>query len=165
MQFLKGWKEDRHLLFAAYSFSRLSQERLSQLEDIFAAGYHGQLDTHLLLVSPIFQVAKKATLRVFFRDEIRENDSSFGPGQFLNPATNLAAPRLDRLTRMRYGAELNFSALIEDLTSRAPKALRGRGTRAILGRRPSAETLYESVDDLGREERWLLSLSALNAVL
>lgn len=108
VQFLKGWKEDRHLLFAAYSFSRLSQERLTPLEGIFAAGYHGQLDTHLLLVSPIFQVAKKATLRVFFRDEIRENDSSFGPGQFLNPAANLAAPRLDRLTRMRYGAELNY---------------------------------------------------------
>lgn len=67
--------------------------------------------------------------------------------------------------RKGYGAELNFSALIEDLTSRAPKALRGRGTRAILGRGPSAETLYESVEDLGREERWLLSLSALNAVL
>ena len=63
--------------------------------------------------------------------------------------------------RKGYGAELNFIALLEELTSRAPKALLGRGTRALLGRRPSAESLYESFEDLGREERWLLSLSAL----
>ena len=65
--------------------------------------------------------------------------------------------------RKGYGAELNFTALLEDLTSRAPQALRGRGTRALLGRKPSAESLYESLDDLGREERWLSSLAALRA--
>lgn len=65
--------------------------------------------------------------------------------------------------RKGYGAELNFLALLEDLAARASKALRGRGTRALLARRPSADSLYESFDDLGREERWLLSLSALRA--
>ena len=63
--------------------------------------------------------------------------------------------------RKGYGAELNFIALLEDLTSRAPKALSGRGTRALLGRRSSSESLYESFEDLAREERWLLSLAAL----
>jgi hypothetical protein len=67
--------------------------------------------------------------------------------------------------KMGYGAEVNFLALVEDLFARAPRALRGKGTRALLGRRPAAESFYESLDDLAREERWLLSLSTLRAAL
>jgi len=33
----------------------------------------------------------------------------------------------------------------------------------LLARRPAAESLYESFDDLGREERWLATLTALRA--
>lgn len=67
--------------------------------------------------------------------------------------------------RMGYGAETNFLALVEELAGRAPRALRGKGTRAMLAKKPAAESLYESLDDLAREERWLLSLAALKAAL
>lgn len=65
--------------------------------------------------------------------------------------------------RMGYGAELNFRSLLEALALRAPPALLGRGSRALLARRPAGESLYESLDLLEREERWLLSLAALRA--
>ncbi|MBI3564319.1 MAG: hypothetical protein HY079_03885 [Elusimicrobia bacterium] len=87
---------------------------------------------------------------------------------FLEPARRL---RVDARSfdfsvlgpKMTYAAEPNFLALLEELCSRAPRALRGKGTRALLARRPAAESLYESYDDLSREERWLLTLSALRA--
>jgi hypothetical protein len=62
-----------------------------------------------------------------------------------------------------YASELNFMALLNELRARAPKALLGRGTRALLSRRPAAESAYESEADLEREERWLLSLCVLQA--
>lgn len=65
--------------------------------------------------------------------------------------------------RMTYAAEPNFLALLEELGSRAPAARRGRGTRALLARQPAARSLYESYEDLAREERWLLTLAALRA--
>jgi hypothetical protein len=67
--------------------------------------------------------------------------------------------------KMAYAAEANFLVLLEELTARAPAALRGKGTRALLARRPAADSLYESYDDLEREERWLLTLAALRAAL
>lgn len=67
--------------------------------------------------------------------------------------------------KMGYGAEANFLVLVEELVARAPRALRGKGTRALLARRPAADSLYESLDDLDREERWLLTLAALRAAL
>jgi hypothetical protein len=68
-------------------------------------------------------------------------------------------------SKMTYGAETNFLAFVEEMTARAPRALRGKGTRALLSRRPAGESLYESFDDLAREERWLLTLAALRAAL
>ncbi len=59
--------------------------------------------------------------------------------------------------KMLHGAEVNFSLLLAELSARAPRALRGRGTRALLARRPSSEYLYESIAGLRREERWLLT--------
>ncbi|HSA94179.1 MAG TPA: hypothetical protein VLE48_14295 [Terriglobales bacterium] len=108
VQFLKGWKEDKYLLFAAYTFSRLDQKQLTPLQEAFVAGYRGRVQRHVVAVSPVIRISDHVDLRGVFRDEIRDNDSSFGPGQFLDPARNLAAPRLDRLTRLRYGAELNY---------------------------------------------------------
>lgn len=67
--------------------------------------------------------------------------------------------------KMGYGAETNFRALLEELAARSPRALKGKGSRSILDRRPAAESLYESLDDLAREERWLLTLTALRAAL
>jgi stage V sporulation protein SpoVS len=67
--------------------------------------------------------------------------------------------------RMVYSAEVNFSLLLAELASRAPRALRGKGSRAMLAKRPAAESLYESLEDLKREQRWLLSLAALKAAL
>ena len=65
--------------------------------------------------------------------------------------------------RMGYGAELNFHALLEEFVSRAPRALRGGGTRALLAHRPAGDSLYESLDVLAREERWLFSVAVLRA--
>jgi hypothetical protein len=65
--------------------------------------------------------------------------------------------------KMAYGAEINFLVLLEDLAARAPGALRGKGTRAMLARRPAGDSRYESIDDLEREERWLLTIAALRA--
>jgi hypothetical protein len=64
--------------------------------------------------------------------------------------------------QMGYTAEANFLALVTELAARAPGALRGKGTRALLGKRPG-ESLYESLEDLEREERWLGTLAALRA--
>jgi len=67
--------------------------------------------------------------------------------------------------KMSHGAEVNFVTLLEELSSRAPRALRGKGTRAMLARRTAAESMYESLEDLRREERWLLTLAALRAAV
>ena len=67
--------------------------------------------------------------------------------------------------KMGYGAEVNFHAFLAELAARAPGALRGKGTRAMLARRPAGESAYESIDDLEREERWLITLAALRAAL
>ncbi len=68
-------------------------------------------------------------------------------------------------SKMGYGAEMNFQILLAELAARAPGALRGQGTRALLARRPAGESRYESLDDLEREERWLLTLASLRAAL
>jgi len=65
--------------------------------------------------------------------------------------------------KMSYSAELNFRALVSELASRAPAALRGRGARAVLAKAPSGELAYESFEDAQAEERWLLALDALGA--
>lgn len=108
VQFLKAWNEDKYQLFAAYTFAHIDQKQLTPLEGAFAAGYRGRLQTQVVAVSPIFRISETLDVRVLFRDEIRDNESSFGPGQFLNPTANLAAPHLDRLAQLRYGAELNY---------------------------------------------------------
>ncbi|MDP3541462.1 MAG: hypothetical protein Q8T11_03215 [Elusimicrobiota bacterium] len=67
--------------------------------------------------------------------------------------------------KMSYSAELNFRTLAAELCARAPAALRGKGARGVLSKAPSGALEYESFDDVQREERWLLALSALEAAL
>jgi hypothetical protein len=114
---------------------------------------------------PLMKSAKKTEKIVETRDRALALDLIF-----LEPARRA---RIDARAfdfsllgdKMGYGAEVNFLALVQELAARAPKALQGKGTRALLGRRPAAESLYESFDDLGREERWLQTLAALRAAL
>lgn len=87
---------------------------------------------------------------------------------FLNPARRLRieARAFDYALlgpKMAHAAEVNFGILLAELASRAPAALRGRGTRALLSK--TGESRYESLADLEREERWLLTLAALKAAL
>ena len=89
---------------------------------------------------------------------------------FLEPAKRLRvdAKHFDYALlgpKMTYGAETNFVALLEEFAARAPNALRGKGFRGLLAHRPAAECGYESLEDLQREERWLLTLAALRAAL
>ena len=89
---------------------------------------------------------------------------------FLNPVRRL---RIDARAfdysllgpKMGHAAEVNFSVLLLELVARAPAALRGKGTRAFLNKRPAGESRYESLADLEREERWLLTLAVLKAAL
>jgi hypothetical protein len=89
---------------------------------------------------------------------------------FVEPARRMRieATRFDYSllgAKMLHSAEVNFVALLGELTAHAPRALRGKGTRAMLARRIAAESLYDSLDHLNREERWLLSLVALRAAI
>lgn len=63
--------------------------------------------------------------------------------------------------RKAYGALVNFRTLLEWLSDLAPKAARNRGCRFMLDGKPVREMGYESLDDLEREEKWLLTLRAL----
>jgi len=64
--------------------------------------------------------------------------------------------------RMAYGTMTNFRQLVADAAARSPQALRSRGARTILEGRPLREMGYESLADLERESRWLLTLQALS---
>jgi hypothetical protein len=87
---------------------------------------------------------------------------------FLNPSRRLRveARAFDYSLlgpKMAHAAEVNFVLLLAELAARAPAALRNRGARALLAR--AGESRYETLADLEREERWLLSLAALKAAL
>jgi hypothetical protein len=87
---------------------------------------------------------------------------------FLNPSRRLRveARAFDYSLlgpKMAHAAEVNFGLLLAELAARAPAALRGRGTRAMLAK--TGDSRYESVADLEREERWLLTLAALKAAI
>jgi hypothetical protein len=52
----------------------------------------------------------------------------------------------------------NFKLMVGDLTQSAPSAWRNHGTRVLLDNKPVQTMGYESLDDLDRETRWLLTL-------
>jgi hypothetical protein len=55
----------------------------------------------------------------------------------------------------------NFKQLIADLVQAAPGAWRNHGTRVLLEGKPIQTMGYESLADLERETRWLLTLQTL----
>lgn len=104
------------------------------------------------------------------REVASERRTSFIEMIFVEPArrVRILAAEIDYAVlgpKMSYSGELNFRALVSELTGRAPVALRSKGARAILAKAPSGELAYESFEDVEREERWLLALAALGAAL
>jgi hypothetical protein len=63
--------------------------------------------------------------------------------------------------RMAFGAFANFRATILELSDRAPGAIKNKGFSALLDGKPLGQLGYESLADLDRESRWLLTLRAL----
>lgn len=55
----------------------------------------------------------------------------------------------------------NFRKLLERLTREAPESLRNHGARCLAKGSPLSHMGYESLKDLDREVRWLLTLEAL----
>ncbi len=60
--------------------------------------------------------------------------------------------------RMLYQAQGNLKLLIGDLVQAAPGAWLNHGSRVLLEGRPIRTMGYESLEDLEREARWLLTL-------
>lgn len=52
----------------------------------------------------------------------------------------------------------NFKLLVEDMVRAAPAALRNHGTKVLLEGKPIQTMGYDSLEDLDREIRWLLTL-------
>jgi hypothetical protein len=65
--------------------------------------------------------------------------------------------------RMLYHAQGNLKVLIQDLVEAAPEAWLNHGSRVLLEGGPIRTMGYGSPEDLEREERWLLTLRALEA--
>ena len=104
------------------------------------------------------------------RAVVTERRESFIELIFVEPArrVRIMAANFDYAAlgeKMSYSAELNFRALVGELTARAPAALRGKGARGVLTKAPSGELAYESFEEVEREERWLLALAVLGAAL
>ena len=62
--------------------------------------------------------------------------------------------------RMLCQAQANCKLLIGDLLRAAPAAWQNHGTRVLLEGKPMRTMGYRSLEDLEREERWLLTLRA-----
>ncbi|MBI4425319.1 MAG: hypothetical protein HY554_16435 [Elusimicrobia bacterium] len=60
--------------------------------------------------------------------------------------------------RMNYDARNNLRELARSVCALAPAALRSRGTASLLADRRSEPASYEALEDLEREERWLLTI-------
>ena len=59
---------------------------------------------------------------------------------------------------MLYQAMGNLKLVLADQIEAAPEAWLNHGTRVLLEGKPIRTMGYESVDDLERETRWLLTL-------
>jgi hypothetical protein len=62
--------------------------------------------------------------------------------------------------RMGYQAQANLKVLVGDVVAAAPGAWVNHGTQVLVEGRPIRTMGYASLDDLEREERWLLTLRA-----
>lgn len=63
--------------------------------------------------------------------------------------------------RMDYNIFGNFKTLISQAAQRTPGALKNKGALVILENKPIASMGYESLKDLEKESRWLLTLKIL----
>lgn len=63
--------------------------------------------------------------------------------------------------RMAYNVASNFKILVAELAQHAPGATRNRGAQVLLDGKPLREMGYESLAELERESRWLLTLRAV----
>ncbi|MFA6315945.1 MAG: hypothetical protein WC943_00870 [Elusimicrobiota bacterium] len=63
--------------------------------------------------------------------------------------------------RMTYAATDNFRSLVEMIFSNAGRAALNRGSRVLLKNAPVSAMGYDSLANLDREGRWLLTLGAL----
>lgn len=61
--------------------------------------------------------------------------------------------------RMNYDARNNLRELARSLCALSPAALQARGTSALLMDRRGEPVAYDTLDDLDREERWLLTIA------
>lgn len=61
--------------------------------------------------------------------------------------------------RMNYDARNNLRELARSLCALSPAALQARGTSALLQDRRGEPVAYDTLDDLDREERWLLTIA------
>jgi hypothetical protein len=66
--------------------------------------------------------------------------------------------------KMTYNTIENFRSLIEAITHSSPLALRNRGTRVLIERRPINNMGYDTIEDMERESRWLLTLRELKLI-
>lgn len=62
--------------------------------------------------------------------------------------------------RKAYQAQANLKVMVGDLLAAAPDAWRNHGARVLLEGQPIRTMGYASLEDLEREERWLLTLRA-----
>jgi hypothetical protein len=65
--------------------------------------------------------------------------------------------------KMLYHPQGNLKLLLTDLVEQAPDAWQNRGARILLEGLPIRTMGYRSLEDLEREERWLLTLRAMKA--
>ncbi|MBI5203162.1 MAG: hypothetical protein HY925_16345 [Elusimicrobia bacterium] len=61
--------------------------------------------------------------------------------------------------RMNYDARNNLRELARSLCSLSPAAIQGRGTSSLLADKRGEPVSYDALDDLDREERWLLTIA------
>ncbi|MBI5625415.1 MAG: hypothetical protein HY924_16680 [Elusimicrobia bacterium] len=64
--------------------------------------------------------------------------------------------------RMKYAATDNFRSLVEDIASRAGRASLNRGARVLVKGEPVSAMGYDSLANLERESRWLMTLASLS---
>jgi len=60
--------------------------------------------------------------------------------------------------KKQYSVLMNMKTLLRELAAFAPAAAQSRGTQILLKDKPIVEMGYQSLDDLDRESRWLLTL-------
>jgi hypothetical protein len=63
--------------------------------------------------------------------------------------------------RMGYTAPQNFRILVLEMIRLCPQALKNRGAQVLLDGAAIASMGYDTIADLDRESRWLLTLDSL----